>query len=34
MAVRPRRGTWVFTPEAAARALAWNGPADPGTGSR
>src|SRR5437667_9507257 len=35
MALKPRHGTWAYgadayTPAAAARALAWNGPADPG----
>jgi hypothetical protein len=35
MALKPRRGTWAsgadaHTPVAAARALAWGGPADPG----
>src|SRR4249919_1219410 len=35
MALRPRRGTWArdadaHTPAEAARALAWNGPDDPG----
>src|SRR5216684_3167754 len=35
MALKPRRGTWAYgddahTPADAARALAWNGPADPG----
>jgi len=35
MALRPRRGTWAreadaHTPVDAARALAWNGPGDPG----
>jgi DDE superfamily endonuclease len=35
MALRPRRGTWaraedVHTPVEAARALAWDGPEDPG----
>ena len=35
MALRPRRGTWArdadaHTPVAAARALAWDGPDDPG----
>src|SRR5262245_26913645 len=35
MALRPRRGTWACGPDAhtpvdAARALAWNGPDDPG----
>src|SRR5260370_722807 len=35
MALRPRRGTWaraadVHTPVEAARALAWDGPDDPG----
>jgi hypothetical protein len=35
MALRPRRGTWAYGPDAhtpvdAARALAWNGPDDPG----
>src|SRR6266496_1952491 len=35
MALKPRRGTWAYGPDAhtpvdAARALAWNGPGDPG----
>ena len=35
MALKPRHGTWAYgadayTPADAARALAWNGPADPG----
>jgi DDE superfamily endonuclease len=35
MALRPRRGTWAYGPDAhtpvdAARALAWDGPEDPG----
>ena len=35
MALKPRRGTWAYGPDAhtpvdAARALAWNGPDDPG----
>src|SRR6266516_4770922 len=35
MALKPRRGTWAYGPDAhtpvdAARALAWNGPAGPG----
>ena len=35
MALKPRRGTWAYGPDAhtpvdAARALAWDGPADPG----
>ena len=35
MALKPRRGTWVYgddahTPVDAARALAWDGPDDPG----
>ena len=35
MALKPRHGTWAYgadayTPVDAARALAWNGPADPG----
>src|SRR5258707_4814192 len=35
MALKPRRGTWAYgpdahTPAAAARALAWGGPDDPG----
>jgi hypothetical protein len=35
MALKPRRGTWAYgadayTPADAARALAWNGPGDPG----
>ena len=35
MALKPRRGTWAYgqdahTPVDAARALAWNGPEDPG----
>jgi hypothetical protein len=35
MALKPRRGTWAHGPDAhtpvdAARALAWNGPGDPG----
>ncbi len=35
MALKPRRGTWAYgadahTPVDAARALAWNGPGDPG----
>jgi hypothetical protein len=35
MALKPRRGTWAYgagtyTPADAARALAWNGPEDPG----
>src|SRR5450631_4359419 len=35
MALKPRRGTWAYgadacTPADAARALDWNGPADPG----
>jgi hypothetical protein len=35
MALRPRRGTWAYGPDAhtpvdAARALAWDGPDDPG----
>jgi hypothetical protein len=35
LALKPRRGTWAYgadayTPVDAARALAWNGPADPG----
>jgi hypothetical protein len=35
MALKPRRGTWAYGPEAhtpvdAARELAWNGPGDPG----
>src|SRR5437763_13510837 len=35
MALRPRRGTWAYGPDAhtpvdAARVLAWGGPADPG----
>src|SRR6266852_9111210 len=35
MALKPRRGTWAYgddahTPADAARALSWNGPADPG----
>ena len=35
MALKPRRGTWAYgrgahTPVDEARALAWNGPADPG----
>src|SRR5438874_1499605 len=35
MALKPRRGTWAYGPDAhtpvdAARALAWNGPEDPG----
>jgi SRSO17 transposase len=35
MAVKPRHGTWAYgadayTPADAARALAWDGPADPG----
>jgi hypothetical protein len=35
MALKPRRGTWAYgadahTPVDAARALAWNGPDDPG----
>ena len=39
MALRPRRGTWAraadaHTPVDAARALAWDGPDDPATGSR
>jgi len=37
MALKPRRRTWAYGPEAhipvdAARALAWNGPDDPGDG--
>jgi hypothetical protein len=35
MALKPRRGTWAYGPDAhtpvdAARALAWHGPGDPG----
>jgi len=30
MALKPRRGTWAYGPVDAARALAWNGPEDPG----
>jgi hypothetical protein len=35
MALKPRRGTWAYGPDAhtpvdAARALAWDGPGDPG----
>jgi hypothetical protein len=35
MALKPRRGTWAYGPDAhtpvdAARALAWHGPDDPG----
>jgi hypothetical protein len=35
MALKPRRGTWAYGPDAhtpvdAARELAWNGPGDPG----
>ena len=35
MALKPHRGTWAYGPDAytpvdAARALAWNGPEDPG----
>ncbi len=35
MALKPRHGTWAYgadayTPADAARALAWNGPDDPG----
>jgi DDE superfamily endonuclease len=35
MALKPRHGTWAYGPDAhtpvdAARALAWNGPGDPG----
>jgi hypothetical protein len=37
-ALKPRRGTWAYgadahTPVDAARALAWNGAADPETGA-
>ena len=35
MALKPRHGTWAYGPDAhtpvdAARALAWDGPEDPG----
>ena len=35
MALKPRRGTWAYGPDGhtavdAARALAWDGPDDPG----
>ncbi len=39
MALKPRRGTWAYgadahTPVDAARALAWDGPEDPGDWTR
>ena len=39
MALKPRRGTWAYGPDAhtpvdAARALAWDGPDDPGDWTR
>ena len=39
MALKPRRGTWAYGPDAhtpvdAARALAWDGPDDPGDWQR